>query len=132
MSDGTMILLIFGLIALLGGGTTALALFIARRVREKKEREYTCEIVGTVVRFRRGGIDRPASVCVRYEVDGQIYECCETVKLRSEPIKIGSVLIGQRKTAKIATHVGARVRVAHLPNDPSKAILADSTGLLNE
>ena len=39
MSDGIMILLIFGLIALLGGGTTALVLLIAKRVREIKERE---------------------------------------------------------------------------------------------
>ena len=132
MSDGIMILLVLAPIALLGGGTTTLTLFIARRIREKREREYACETVGTVVRFRRGGIDRPASVCVRYEVDGQIYECCETVKLRSEPIKIGHVTIGQRKTAKIATRVGGQVRVAFLPSDPSKAILADSTGLLNE
>lgn len=99
MSDGAMILLIFGLIALLGGGTTALALLVAKRVRERKEREYTGEAVGTVVRYRRGGIDRPASVYVRYEVDGQTYECRETVKLKSEFIRIGPVPIGQRKTA---------------------------------
>lgn len=132
MSDGVMILLIFGLIALLGGGTTALALFIARRIRGRKEREYTGETVGTVVRYRRGGIEGPASVYVRYEVDGQAYECRETVKLKSEFIKIGSVPIGQRKTAKIATRAGSQVRVAYLPSDPSKAILADNTGLMNE
>ena len=132
MSDGIMILLIFGLIALLGGGTTALALLIAKRVHEKKEREYTGETVGTVVRFRPGGVDRPASVYVRYEVDGRAYECRETVKLKSEPIKVGPVPIGQRKTAKIATRVGSQVRVAYLPGDPSMAILADNTGLMNE
>ena len=82
-----MTLLIFGLIALLGGGTTALALLIAKRVREEKEREYTGEIVGTVVRFSSGCIDRPASEYVRYVVDGQTYECREAVKLKCEPIK---------------------------------------------
>ena len=132
MSDGIMILLIFGLIALLGGGTTALALLIVRRVRAKKEREYTGEAVGTVVRIRRGGIDRPTSVCVRYEVDGRTYECRETVKLESELIKIGPIPIGQRKRGKIASHVGSQVRVAYLPSDPSKAILVDNTGLMNE
>ena len=132
MSDDIMILLIFGLIALLGGGTTALVLLIAKRVRAKKEREYTGEAVGTVVRFRMGGIDRPSSVCVRYEVDGRTYECRETVKLKSELIKIGPVPIGQRKRGKIAMRVGSKVRVAYLPSDPSKAILADNTGLMNE
>lgn len=62
MSDGVMILLVFALITLLGCGTTALAPLVAKRVREKKEREYTGEAVGTVVRFRRCGIDFPASV----------------------------------------------------------------------
>lgn len=132
MSDDIMILLVFGLIALLGGGTTALVLLIAKRVRAKKEREYTGEAVGTVVRFRMGGIDRPSSVCVRYEVDGRTYECRETVKLKSELIKIGPVPIGQRKRGKIATRVGSKVRVAYLPSDPSKAILAGNAGLMNE
>ena len=50
MSDGVMILLVFALIALLGGGTTALVLLIARRARARKERAYTAETVGTVVR----------------------------------------------------------------------------------
>lgn len=132
MSDDIMILLVFGLIALLGGGTTVLALLIAKRVRAKKEREYTGEAVGTVVRFRMGGIDCPSSVCVRYEVDGRTYECRETVKLKSELIKIGPVPIGQRKRGKIASRVGSKVRVAYLPSDPSKAILADNAGLMNE
>lgn len=132
MSGGAMILLIFGLIALLGGGTTVLALLIAKRIRAKKEREYTGETIGTVVRFRRGGIDRPTSACVRYEVDGRTYECRETLKLESELIKIGPVPIGQRKRGKIASRVGSKVRVVYLSSDPSKAILADNTGLMNE
>lgn len=106
MSDGIMILLVFVLIALLGGGT--------------------------VVRFRRGGIDRPASVRVRYEVGGKTCECRETVKLRSGPIMVCPVPIGQCKTSKIATRVGSQVLVAYLPSDPSKAIPADNTGLMNE
>lgn len=132
MSDGSMILPVFGLIALLGGGTAAPAPIITKRIRKKKEREYIGKAVGTVVRFRRGGIDHPAFVCVRYEVDGRTYECRETVKLKSEPIKIGPVPIGQRKRGKIASRVGSKVRVAYLPSDPSKAILADNTGLMNE
>ena len=55
-----------------------------------------------------------------------------TVKLRSEPINAGPAPIGHRKTGKIATRVGSRVRVAYLPSDPSKAIPADNTGLMNE
>lgn len=89
MSDGVMILLVFALIALLGGGTTALVLLIARQARARKERAYTAETVGTVVRVRPGGVDRPTVVYVRYEVDGVSYECHETVKLSSELIRLG-------------------------------------------
>lgn len=132
MNDGVMILIIFGLIALLGVGATALVLVIAKRVRANKERTYTGETVGTVVRVCPGGVDRPAAVYVCYEVDGQTYECCETVKLKSEFIKIGPIPIGQRKRGKIASRVGCAVRVAYLPSGPSKAILADNGGLVNE
>ena len=132
MSDGIMILLIFALIALLGGGTTALVLLIARRARARKERAYTAETVGTVVRVRPGGVDRPTVVYVRYEVDGVSYECHETVKLSSELIRLGPVPIGQRKRGKIASREGSLVRVAYLPEDPSRAILADNTGLVSE
>lgn len=71
-------------------------------------------------------------MCVRYETDGQICKRRETVELRSEPINAGPVPIGQRKTARIATHAGSLVRVAYLPSDPSKAILAGNTGPMNE
>ena len=32
---------------------------------------------------------------------------------------------------KIATRVGSQVRVAYLPDDPSKAILSDNGSLMN-
>ena len=131
MSDGVMILLIFGLIALLGGGTTALVLAIARRVRAHKEQTYTGTTTGTIVRVRPGSTERPTVVYVRYEVDGTEYECRESVKLASEAIKLGPIPIGQRKRGKIPSRVGETVRVAYLPADPSKAILADNKGLMN-
>ncbi|MDM8271298.1 DUF3592 domain-containing protein [Thermophilibacter provencensis] len=131
MSDGIMILLIFGLIAVLGGGTTALVLLVAKRVRARKEQTYSGSTTGTVVRVRPGSTDRPTVVYVRYVVDGTAYECHETVKLTSEPIKLGPVPVGQRKRGKIPSSVGSEVRVAYLPADPSKAILADNGGLMN-
>ena len=54
------------------------------------------------------------------------------MNVRSELIKVGPIPMGQRKTAKIAARVGGQVRVAYLPGDPSKAILAGNTGLKNE
>ena len=131
MSDGVMILLIFALIALLGGGTTALVIALARRSRARKERVYTGLTVGTVVRRRFGGLDDPTVVWVRYEVDGVSYECRESVKLASEAIKLGPVPIGQRKVGRIPSEEGSRVRVAYLPEDPSKAILVDNRVLMN-
>lgn len=131
MSDGVMILLIFGLIALLGGGTTALVLVISKRARAHKEQAYTGATTGTIVRVRPGSTDRPTVVYVRYEVDGTEYECHETVKLTSEAIKLGPIPIGQTKRGKIPSSVGDVVRVAYLPTDPSKAILTDNKGLMN-
>lgn len=131
MSDGVMILLIFGLIALLGGGTTALVLVISRRVRAHKEQTYTGATTGTIVRVRPGSADRPTVVYVRYEVDGTEYECRESVKLTSEAIKLGPIPIGQTKRGKIPSSVGDVVRVSYLPTDPSKAILTDNKGLMN-
>lgn len=95
MSDGVMILLIFGLIALLGGGTTALVLVITKRVRAHKEQIYTGATTGTIVRVRPGSTDRPTVVYVRYEVDGTEYERRETVKLTSEAIKLGPFPLGR-------------------------------------
>ena len=126
-----MILLIFGLIALLGGGTTALVLVITKRVRAHKEQIYTGATTGTIVRVRPGSTDRPTVVCVRYEVDGTEYERRETVKLTSEAIKLGPIPIGQTKRGKIPSSVGDTVRVSYLPTDPSKAILTDNKGLMN-
>ena len=60
------------------------------------------------------------------------YECRETVKLRSEPIRFGPVPMEQRTIGGLTMLVGSQVRVAYLPGDPSKAILADNTGLMNE
>lgn len=131
MSDGAMILIIFGLIALLGGGTTAIVLLVAKRVRAHKERTYTGQTVGTIVRVRPGSVDRPTTVYVRYEVGGVTYECRETVKLTSEAIKLGPIPIGQRKHGKIPSRVGCTVLVAYLPEDPSKAILMGNSGLMN-
>lgn len=131
MSDGAMILLIFGLIALLGGGTTAIVLLVSKRVRAHKERTYTGQTMGTIVRVRPGSVDRPTTVYVRYEVDGVTYERRETVKLTSEAIKLGPIPIGQRKHGKIPSRVGCAVPVAYLPEDPSKAILVGNDGLMN-
>ena len=53
------------------------------------------------------------------------------MKLASELVKLGPIPIGQRKRGKIASRVGSQVRVAYLLEDPSRAILADNSGLVN-
>lgn len=131
MSDGAMILLVFGLIILPVGGMTAIVLLIVKRIRAHRERTYTGRTVGTIVRVRPGNIDRPTIVYVRYEVDGTAYECHETVKLTNKAIRIGPIPIGQRKLGKIPSRVGCTVPVAYLPEDPSKAILVGNSGLMN-
>lgn len=107
LSDGVMILLVFGMIAFLGGGT--------------------------VVRFGPGGIDCPVSMCVRHEVDGQAYERRETVKLEKRAHH-GRPRAHRPAKDRQGRHTRGQLgaRVAYLPSDPSKTTLADNTGLMNE
>ena len=130
MSDGIMIILIFALIALMGGGLAAAIILGTKWSRARKERSYTGETTGVVERIRSYGVDRPSVACVRYRVDGAEYTFRETLKVKSSAIKLGSVPIGQRKTYVLDCAPGSTVRVSYLPSDPSRAILTDNRGVM--
>lgn len=129
MGDGVMTPLIFGPIALLGGVTAALALLIAMRVHERKEREYTGETSGTVPpRWHRPPRVRVRALRGRRR-DLQAPRDREAQKRAHQ---------GRSRTHRQAQDLqdrrayGRLVRVVYLPSDPSKTILADNTGLMNE
>lgn len=97
----------------------------------------TAPAVGTVVKIKRGGIDRPAVVWVSYRAEGGSYTICETMKLKSEFIRLGKIPIGQHKTAKLRSldgdyaNTGSSVRVLYNPQKPGMAYLPDNVGFMN-
>lgn len=97
----------------------------------------TAPAVGTVVKVKRGGLERPTVIWVSYQAEGGEYTLHETMKLKSEWIRLGKFPIGQRKTAKLRNleggyaDTGTRVRVLYNPDKPQMAYLPDNVGFMN-
>lgn len=90
------------------------------------------ETIGTIVEVKDRGINHPNVITVRYEAGGIEYQITETVKLKSEPIKIGFLPIGQRKIPVMGnTAVGTEVVVVYDPDCPEKGKLRDNIGKIN-
>lgn len=88
--------------------------------------------IGYVKEIKPGGLDRPGVIKVEYCVGGKIYVVRETLKLKSEPIKLGFLTIGQRKTPKIGTiEVKDEVWVAYSPGNPARAHIVGNDGSMN-
>ena len=78
------------------------------------------------------GVNFPIHIEIQYEVNGREYIIKDSLKYYSEPIKLGKFPIGQRKVPKLGNvSIGAPVRVAYNPEDPSMAYLPDNQGILN-
>lgn len=89
-------------------------------------------IVGKIVNLKIKGQDFPTIIEVQYEVNNNIYTISESIKLKSEKIKIGFLPIGQKKVPILGdTRVGSVVRVAYNDNNPQEAYLIDNVGKIN-
>jgi len=86
---------------------------------------------GTVVSLKDKGLNFPRIVTVEYQVDSTTYQISESIKLKSSVIKLGPIPIGQRKTAKINTRMGSKVKINYNPDIPSMAYLTDNKGIIN-
>lgn len=87
---------------------------------------------GIIVKHKRGGADSPGIIWVEYNVNGVVYQKKETVKLKSEKIKAGPVVIGQKKTPRLPKlSVGTSVVVRYNPDKPSKAYIEGNDGFIN-
>lgn len=90
------------------------------------------QVIGAIVSLRVRGQDFPTEITVQYTVDGIDYSITETIKLKSEKIKLGFIPIGQRRVPRMPeTHVGGRALVYYDPANPEKAFLAENQGLSN-
>lgn len=82
--------------------------------------------------IRRKGMDFPTIVTVRYEVDSETYEIRESLKLKSQGVKTGGLLLGHRKRPVLPNAaVGNPAQVAYDPERPAEAYLCDNVGKMN-
>ena len=98
---------------------------------EKVEEGYaTTE--GIVISRKSAGLDDPTYIGVRYKVKGKEYEIKESLKYKSEIIKLAFLPIGQRKTFKLENaYVGESLVVCYKLGKPEKAYLRDNRGSMN-
>ena len=97
----------------------------------KKWKHCTEQTTGTVTSIISKNLDSPTMVTVCYSVNDIDYELKDSLKLKSELIKVGKIPIGQKKTRKMPVEIGSMVTVLYDPNLPSRAYLPDNTGIMN-
>ncbi len=132
MNDGLWILLIFTLLLSIPAAAVALVLHFAARRRRNRAARCTASVLGTVTSLSRKGIDRPTIVTVEYQANGQLWHVSESLKLRSEAIRIGKIPIGQRKTPVLGrVEIGDTLPVRYCPEAPSIALIEGNEGHWN-
>jgi hypothetical protein len=100
--------------------------------KNKLNENCTAQTTGSVKSVKTKGQDFPTIITVTYDVNGYSYEVSESIKLKSEPIKLGFLTVGQKRVLQLGnTSVGSAVRVMYNPNNPGEAFLPDNTGIAN-
>ena len=132
MNDGMMIFIIFGLIIMLPIIVTAAILCVIKHRRSRKKKIYSGVTKGRVDEIKIKGLDYPNIMYVTYFVDGAEYHIKETVKMKSEAIKIGGIPVGQRNSYQMGNiSVGDSVTIQYDPSNPAKALIAENDGTVN-
>lgn len=99
---------------------------------KKENSNCTATTSGTVVNIKVKGQDFPTMISVSYIVNGATYELTESIKLKSEKVKLGFLTIGQKRVAVMRnTTVGSVVRVNYTPANPAESYLTDNIGKAN-
>ena len=88
-------------------------------------------VLGKVIDLKLRGNKCPTIVIVEYEVAGNKYIIKETVKFKSEIIKLGIFPIGQKKIPKVSFKKGETVIVEYNEKDPKKGHIKGNDGLMN-
>lgn len=99
--------------------------------KKTSEKQIMKETYGKVTDLRRKGIDFPTVVTVQYSVGEKTFTIKESLKLKSELIKIGSLPIGQRKTPKVNCNAGDTVTIIYPENKPGKGHIKNNDGFVN-
>ena len=132
MTDGQMILLIFALILLVPLLGVALVWRIAVLRRRKRAARCSARTEGAVERFRSRGRNTVTLITVTYTVDGKTYRVTESLKYRSEAIRIGRIPVGQRRLPVLGPlAVGDTVPVRYCPEEPALSLIEGNEGFHN-
>ena len=88
--------------------------------------------LGRITAIKSKGLDFPTEITVEYVVDGISYFVTETLKLKSEVVKIGFIPIGRRKFPAMGdASVGSYASVNYNPLNPAKSYLTYNIGRAN-
>lgn len=78
------------------------------------------------------GQDFPTMISVEYQVVGNTYVVTESLKLKSEKIKLGFFPIGQKRVPVMGkTAVGSSATVNYNPSNPAEAFITHNIGKAN-
>lgn len=96
-------------------------------MRKEKLAETGAKTEGIITKFRLRGVDSSSVITVAYEVDGVEYSVTESVRMKSEAIRLGPIPIGQRQVPVMgAVEKGTKVTVIYDPKDPQKAVIGEN------
>ncbi len=132
MNEGVMILLIFFILIIISIICVHIIYVINKYNRKNKIKKYISEVKGKIVELKNRGLDCPTIMTVQYQVDDVKYTISESIKLKSQAIKLGPIPIGQRKIPIMGDiKKGTIVTVKYDPENPSKAIIKENGGFQN-
>ena len=101
-------------------------------MRKGKRKRCTAETLGTIVKIERKSMELPTMITVEYIVEETVYTVKESIKLKSEAIKIGFLPIGQRKTPRMSdTATGHKAAICYNPDRPEMAYIRENVGIIN-
>lgn len=92
----------------------------------------TAKVLGKVKSLKIKGQDHPTMITVEYQVSGIKYEVTESLKLKSEKIKLAFLTIGQKRVAAMGdTRVGSDAWVNYNPDEPKESFITNNIGKAN-
>ncbi|MDY5738608.1 MAG: hypothetical protein SPK45_01500 [Anaerovoracaceae bacterium] len=92
----------------------------------------THTVNGHVKELKVKGQDFPTMITVEYQVAGNNYVVTESLKLKSEKIKLGFLPIGQKRVPVMGnTAVGSSATISYNPSNPAEAFITHNIGKAN-
>lgn len=92
----------------------------------------TQTVEGRVKELKVKGLDFPTMISVEYQVADNTYVVTESLKLKSEIIKLGFLPIGQKRVPVMGnTAVGSSATVSYNPSNPVEAFITHNIGKAN-